>query len=67
MPPQFKFQPNFMRLTPERARYWAPSVVGFTGTLGVAALLFTETVPRVRHDILSNIPILGNYWSQANK
>ncbi|GBC06672.1 hypothetical protein RclHR1_00070039 [Rhizophagus clarus] len=64
---QFKVQPHIKRLTLERARLWAPSVVGFAGTLGIAALLFTETVPRVRRDVLSNIPILGNYWPQAEK
>ncbi|CAI2164920.1 9669_t:CDS:2 [Funneliformis geosporum] len=60
--PIIKFQPHFMRITPERARRWAPSVMAFTGALGIAALLFVEPIPRIRQDILSNVPILGNYW-----
>ncbi|CAG8517552.1 16051_t:CDS:2 [Funneliformis caledonium] len=60
--PIIKVQPHLMRITPERARRWAPSVLGFTGALGVAALLFVEPIPKVRKDILCKFPILGKYW-----
>jgi len=64
---RLKVQPHLSKLTPERLRLWTPSVIGFGAALGVTAILFTETIPRVRKDILSNIPVFGNYWKSKIK
>ncbi|CAG8463022.1 25130_t:CDS:2 [Racocetra persica] len=63
MLPSVQVQRHFLRLTPERARLWAPSVVGFGIVTGGAVLFIGERVPRIRRDILQRIPIIGNYWT----
>ncbi|CAG8724889.1 4964_t:CDS:2 [Cetraspora pellucida] len=56
-------QRHFLRITPERVRLWAPSVVGFGIVTGGTLLFIGERVPRIRRDILQRIPIIGNYWT----
>ncbi|CAG8547998.1 cytochrome b-c1 complex subunit 10 [Gigaspora rosea] len=56
-------QRHFLRITPERARLWTPSIVGFGVMTGGTLLFIGERIPRVRQDILQKIPIMGNYWA----
>ncbi|KAI9229032.1 MAG: cytochrome b-c1 complex subunit 10 [Piptocephalis tieghemiana] len=53
---------NFMGISLEKARLWAPSVVGFGALAGTAGLYFAEGIPIFRKDILSRIPLVGAYW-----
>lgn len=35
---------------------------GFGAVAGIFALFFFGEVPKVRQDILSKVPIIGDYW-----
>lgn len=37
----------------------------FGGVAGFAALFFFAEVPKVRHDIMMNIPIIGDYYVKS--
>ncbi|RHZ80662.1 hypothetical protein Glove_134g195 [Diversispora epigaea] len=53
---------QFYRITPERARAWAPSVILFGAAAGSVVLLIAERIPKVRREVLQKIPVVGNYW-----
>ena len=38
---------------------------GFAVSAGLIALFFLGEVPRVREDILMNIPVVGSYWERS--
>ncbi|OAT02981.1 hypothetical protein, variant 2 [Blastomyces dermatitidis ER-3] len=37
----------------------------FGATAGIFAVFFFGEVPRVRKDILMNIPVIGGYWERS--
>lgn len=42
----------------------APAVGTLTGSLGVFALFFLGEVPRIRNDILRQLPFFDNYFDR---
>jgi len=62
--PQIKVQPHVGFVTPEKMLRWSPSLMLWGGAAAVAALLFTEGIPRVRRDILERLPAVGEYWDR---
>ncbi|CAG8545700.1 4310_t:CDS:2, partial [Acaulospora morrowiae] len=58
-----EFQRHYRLFTPERLRAWTPSVILFGTAAGSAVALIAERIPRVRNEILQNVPIIGNYWA----
>ncbi|KAK7206793.1 cytochrome b-c1 complex subunit 10 [Myxozyma melibiosi] len=54
--------PTILGFPPSTLIRWTP-ILGFWGAAaGAGALFLLEPIPRVRNDILSKIPVLGNYW-----
>lgn len=51
-----------MGVTPIKALRYGYIASGFGVAAGVFALFFFGEVPRVRQDILSKVPVIGNYW-----
>ncbi|KAG9286539.1 hypothetical protein G9A89_014705 [Geosiphon pyriformis] len=62
--PRVKIQPHVFGITPEKARRWAPSVIGFGASTGVLVALFAEAIPRFRRDVLERVPVVGEYWKR---
>ncbi|KAL6872842.1 ubiquinol-cytochrome-c reductase complex subunit domain-containing protein [Trichoderma novae-zelandiae] len=62
--PKYSFQPQYRGINAQTAiRYgWRTASIG--GGLGVALLLFASSLPRVRADILSKVPVVGKYFEK---
>ncbi|KIX02438.1 uncharacterized protein Z518_08379 [Rhinocladiella mackenziei CBS 650.93] len=60
--PKLKHVPNFWGLTLGKTIRYGYLASGFGVATGVFALFFFGEVPRVRKDILSKIPVIGDYW-----
>lgn len=57
-----KHIPNFMGLSPQRAWTYGTIATGFSVATGIFALFFFGEVPKVRNDILSKMPVIGEYF-----
>jgi len=60
--PKTKHVPNFMGMSVGKAIRYGSIASGFGVAAGVFALFFFGEVPKVRNDILTKIPIVGEYW-----
>ncbi|KIY01011.1 uncharacterized protein Z520_03677 [Fonsecaea multimorphosa CBS 102226] len=60
--PKIKHVPNLMGLSMGKALRYGYIASGFGVAAGVFAVFFFGEVPRVRQDILSKLPVIGNYW-----
>lgn len=46
-------------------KYSGTIASAFGATAGIFAVFFFGEVPRVRKDILMNIPVIGGYWERS--
>ncbi|KAI9223843.1 cytochrome b-c1 complex subunit 10 [Blastocladiella britannica] len=46
----------------KRLAQWSPTVAVWGGVAGVGLLYFAEKIPKIRRDLLQNIPIIGGHW-----
>ncbi|KAK5939792.1 hypothetical protein PMZ80_008174 [Knufia obscura] len=60
--PKTKHIPNFMGLSPRRAYTYGTIGAGFGIATATFALFFFGEVPKVRNDILSKLPFIGEYY-----
>ncbi|KAF8464043.1 ubiquinol-cytochrome-c reductase complex subunit-domain-containing protein [Kalaharituber pfeilii] len=60
---KFRVAPHVFGMTAKVARPYVTALGGFGAVAGFAAIYLMEGVPRVQHDILAKIPILGSYWT----
>ncbi|KAG8624193.1 hypothetical protein KVT40_009169 [Elsinoe batatas] len=60
--PDYKIGRNFHGIDIRRASRFALTAGGFAGVAGVFALFLFGEVPKVRNDILSKLPIIGDYY-----
>ncbi|KAI9703099.1 MAG: hypothetical protein M1820_005971 [Bogoriella megaspora] len=60
--PQYKTTANFHGINAQRALRFAASGAGFAAVAGGFALFFFSDVPRVRKDIMEQIPVIGSYF-----
>ncbi|KAL7803504.1 ubiquinol-cytochrome-c reductase complex subunit domain-containing protein [Trichoderma aethiopicum] len=62
--PKYSFQPQYRGISVQTAlRYgWKTATIG--GGLGIALLLFASSLPRVKADILSKIPVVGKAFEK---
>ena len=51
-----------MGLSPGRAWTYGTIMAGFGVTAGIFAVFFFGEVPKVRNDILSKMPMIGEYF-----
>jgi hypothetical protein len=54
--------PNLMGLSPVKAYRYGTIAAGFGISAGIFALFFFGEVPKVRKDILSKMPVIGEYF-----
>ncbi|KAI9016170.1 hypothetical protein DFJ74DRAFT_679673 [Hyaloraphidium curvatum] len=47
-----------------KIKNWAPSLIGWAGVVGFAALWILEATPIARRDVFSQLPIIGGYWQK---
>jgi hypothetical protein len=57
-----KHIPNLGGLSFGKALRYGYIASGYGVAAGVFALFFFGELPRVRHDILSKVPVIGEYW-----
>ncbi|EXJ80719.1 hypothetical protein A1O3_07003 [Capronia epimyces CBS 606.96] len=60
--PKTKHVPNLLGLTPLKAFRYGAIASGYGIAAGLIAVFFLGDVPRVRHDILQNIPVVGGLF-----
>ncbi|TVY25372.1 hypothetical protein LHYA1_G006585 [Lachnellula hyalina] len=60
--PKYKFQPNVMGFTIKSAAKLGVTLGAFGGVAGVFALFFFSDIPRVRHDIMIKLPVIGDHF-----
>jgi len=60
--PKTKHVPNLMGLSPVKAYRYGTIAAGFGISAGIFALFFFGEVPKVRKDILSKMPVIGEYF-----
>ncbi|GAO47301.1 hypothetical protein G7K_1510-t1 [Saitoella complicata NRRL Y-17804] len=54
--PRYGAQPHFLKMTPEKFGRWAPSLVAWGATAGVAAIFLLSGLPRMKRDVLQKVP-----------
>ncbi|EME85800.1 uncharacterized protein MYCFIDRAFT_88444 [Pseudocercospora fijiensis CIRAD86] len=60
--PQYKIAKHIYGVDARKAMYLG-SVAGALGlAAGVGAIFFLDSVPKVKHDILSKLPFIGGYF-----
>ncbi len=57
-----KHIPNLMGLSIPKALRYGYIASGYGVAAGIFALFFFGEVPKVRNDILSKLPVIGEYW-----
>lgn len=57
-----KHVPNLMGLSFPKLLRYGTIASGFGVAAGTFALFFFGEVPKVRNDILSKVPVIGEYW-----
>ncbi|KAK2753403.1 hypothetical protein FQN55_003532 [Onygenales sp. PD_40] len=57
--------PNIAGYTLKNAIKFGTIASGFGVTAGIFAVFFFGEIPRVRKDILMNIPVIGGYWERS--
>ncbi|ODQ51552.1 hypothetical protein SAICODRAFT_20570 [Saitoella complicata NRRL Y-17804] len=60
--PRYGAQPHFLKMTPEKFGRWAPSLVAWGATAGVAAIFLLSGLPRMKRDVLQKVPFVGGYF-----
>jgi len=60
---RYEAAPNFNGINPLRAYRFGKTAAGFGAVAGVFALFFFAEVPKVRHDIMEKMPIIGSYFT----
>ncbi|KAJ9048408.1 hypothetical protein DSO57_1002824 [Entomophthora muscae] len=55
---------QYRRFTPETVLRWSPALARWGLVSGIGVLYFMEGIPLVRQDVLSKIPLFGNFWSE---
>ncbi|KAF2726933.1 hypothetical protein EJ04DRAFT_517565 [Polyplosphaeria fusca] len=60
--PQYKTALNYQGWTAKHLVRYGSMAAGFGGVAGFFALWFFAEVPRVRDDIITKVPILGDYF-----
>ncbi|KAJ9628241.1 hypothetical protein H2204_009501 [Knufia peltigerae] len=60
--PKTKHIPNLMGLSFPKLLRYGTIASGFGVAAGTFALFFFGEVPKVRNDILSKVPVIGEYW-----
>ncbi|KAI8097712.1 ubiquinol-cytochrome-c reductase complex subunit-domain-containing protein [Halteromyces radiatus] len=59
--------PHFGLITPEKLIRVAPSLALWGAGAGTALALLGSDIPLVKKDVLSKIPVVGNYWAVAEE
>lgn len=54
--------PNFWGMSVPKAMRYGTIAAGFGVSAGIFALFFFGEVPKVRNDILTKLPVIGEYW-----
>ncbi|KAK2785895.1 hypothetical protein FQN52_009184 [Onygenales sp. PD_12] len=62
---RYTVQPNIAGYTLKNAIKFGTIASGFGVTAGIFAVFFFGEIPRVRKDILMNIPVIGGYWERS--
>ncbi|TFB00466.1 hypothetical protein CCMA1212_007715 [Trichoderma ghanense] len=62
--PKYSFQPHYRGISLQTALRYGLRTATIGGGLGVALLLFASSLPRVRADILSKIPVVGKAFEK---
>jgi len=65
--PKYKHSPNLMGLTVKKAIRYGTIASGFGVAGGIFALFFFGEVPKVRRDILSHLPVIGDYFASKDE
>ncbi|KAI8973518.1 ubiquinol-cytochrome-c reductase complex subunit-domain-containing protein [Mycotypha africana] len=60
---RFVSTPHLAFITPEKLWRVAPSLATWGAGTGAAVLLFGSDVPIMKKDVLTKIPVIGNYWA----
>ncbi|EEH04007.1 hypothetical protein HCBG_08133 [Histoplasma capsulatum G186AR] len=60
-----KKQPQFAGFPLKTVTRYGTIASAFGATAGIFAVFFFGEVPRVRKDILMNIPVIGGYWERS--
>ncbi|KAI2003282.1 hypothetical protein LOZ67_004454 [Ophidiomyces ophidiicola] len=61
---RYTIAPNFHGFTLAQATKAGVIASGFGVAAGIFAVFFFGEVPRVRQDILMNVPVIGGYWER---
>ncbi|QVM09608.1 hypothetical protein D8B26_004263 [Coccidioides posadasii str. Silveira] len=62
--PRYSIPLHFKGFTLAHATKFGSIASGFGVAAGIFAVFFLGDVPRVREDILMNIPVIGSYWER---
>lgn len=60
--PQYKIPYNFHGISLARATKFGVMAAGFGTAAGIFAVFFFGEVPKVRKDILSKVPLIGDHF-----
>ncbi|TVY55574.1 hypothetical protein LSUE1_G009478, partial [Lachnellula suecica] len=60
--PKYKIQKNVQGITLKSATRLGMTLGGFGAAAGVFAIFFFSDIPKVRKDIMVNIPIIGDHF-----
>lgn len=59
---RYSVAPHFHGINTMRAYRFGLTAAGFAGAAGIFALFFFAEVPKVRDDIVTKIPIIGDHF-----
>ncbi|KAL2364868.1 hypothetical protein RJZ56_002215 [Blastomyces dermatitidis] len=62
---RYKKQPHYAGFPLKTSVRYGTIATAFGATAGIFAVFFFGEVPRVRKDILMNIPVIGGYWERS--
>ncbi|PHH78631.1 hypothetical protein CDD82_2934 [Ophiocordyceps australis] len=60
--PKYQYEPNFHGWNKTALLRLGARTAMYGGALGFGALFFVSGIPRIRVDILQNVPFLGRYF-----
>ncbi|KAG2183623.1 hypothetical protein INT43_006631 [Umbelopsis isabellina] len=61
--PKIVTVPHFGFITAEKLVRIAPNAAVWGAAAGAAVLLLGSDIPIIKRDILSKVPVVGNYWA----
>ncbi|EMF15412.1 uncharacterized protein SEPMUDRAFT_80090 [Sphaerulina musiva SO2202] len=61
--PQYKIKPHVFGMDAGKGYYYASIAAGFGVAAGTFAIMFFDSVPKVKEDILKKVPFIASFYT----